>query len=86
MKKPDCGTLLEKYSVKEMEMELIEYIMYLRNQGKVSPSTIRVYTAAPKPTHPVRIVLMLFTGCIASYAIAISPHILVTDDADVIVD
>jgi hypothetical protein len=44
MKIPDCGTLLEEYSVKEMEMEIIEYIMHLRNQRKVSPSTIRVHT------------------------------------------
>jgi hypothetical protein len=48
MKTPDRDMLLEKYSVKEMEMELIEYIMHLRNQKKVSPSTIRVHTAALK--------------------------------------
>ena len=48
MKAPDCDTLLQKYSIKEMELEIIEYIMYLRDQRKVSPSTIRVHVAALK--------------------------------------
>ena len=48
MNAPDCDTLLQKYSIKEMELEIIEYIMYLRDQRKVSPSTIRVHVAALK--------------------------------------
>jgi integrase len=40
--------LLQKYSIKEMEVNIIEYVMYLRNHRKVSPSTIRVYAASLK--------------------------------------
>jgi integrase len=48
LKAPNCDMLLQKYSIKGMEMEIIEYIMYLRDQRKVSPSTIRVHVAALK--------------------------------------
>ena len=44
----DCDTLLQKCSVKEMESNIIEYVMYLRNERKVSPSTIKVNVAALK--------------------------------------
>jgi site-specific recombinase XerD len=46
LKAPNCETLLQEYTIKEMEM--IEYIMYLRDDRKVSPSTIRVHIAALK--------------------------------------
>lgn len=48
MKAPDCDMLLQKCSVKEMESNIIEYVMYLRNERKVSPSTIKVNVAALK--------------------------------------
>ena len=48
LKAPKCDTLLQKYSIKEMELNIIEYVMYLRNERKVSPSTIRVHVAALK--------------------------------------
>lgn len=49
LKAPICDMLLQEYSIKEMEMNIIEYVMYLRNQRKVSPSTIKVHVAALKP-------------------------------------
>ncbi len=48
IKAPKCDMLLQKYSIKEMEMNIIEYILYLRDQRKVSPSTNRVNVAAIK--------------------------------------
>jgi hypothetical protein len=48
LKSPNCDMLLQKSSNKEMEMNIIEYVMYLRNARKVSPSTIRVHLAALK--------------------------------------
>lgn len=40
--------LLQKYFLKGMEMKIIQYIMYLREERKVSPSIIRVHIAALK--------------------------------------
>jgi hypothetical protein len=40
LKAPNCETLLQEYTIKEMEMKIIGYIMYLRDDRKVSPSTI----------------------------------------------
>jgi len=48
IKAPNYDTLLQGYSTKEMEVIIIEYIIYLRDQRKVSPSTIKVYVAALK--------------------------------------
>lgn len=48
LKVPNYEMLLQKYSNKEMEMKIIEYILYLREERKVSPSTIRVHIAALK--------------------------------------
>jgi site-specific recombinase XerD len=48
LKAPNCEMLLQKYSTKEMEMKIIDYIMYLRNERKVSPLTIHVHIAALK--------------------------------------
>lgn len=48
LKAPNCETLLQEYTIKEMEMIIIGYIMYLRDDRKVSPSTIRVHIAALK--------------------------------------
>jgi site-specific recombinase XerD len=48
LKAPNCETLLQEYTIKEMEMKIIGYIMYLRDDRKVSPSTIRVHLAALK--------------------------------------
>lgn len=48
LKAPRYDTLLQNYSVKEMETNIIEYVMYLRDQRKVSPSTLKVHVAALK--------------------------------------
>lgn len=48
LKAPRFDTLLQDYSIKGMEMNIIEYVMYLRDQRKVSPSTIKVHVAALK--------------------------------------
>lgn len=40
--------LLINHSAKEMQDKIIEFVMYLRNETKVSPATIRVHVAAVK--------------------------------------
>ncbi len=48
LRAPNCEMLLQKYFLKGMEMKIIQYIMYLREERKVSPSIIRVHIAALK--------------------------------------
>ena len=48
IKCPDYEKALTEHSAKGMQDNIIEFVMYLRNERKVSPAKIRVHVAAIK--------------------------------------
>ena len=48
IKCPDYEKALTEHSAKGMQDKIIEFVMYLRNERKVSPAKIRVHVAAIK--------------------------------------